>query len=194
MGYNGGVKSNVFIFHGTEGYPEENWFPWLKAELEARGHKVFVPQFPSPPVVPAKFFEWNLVLENYKEYIDENTVFVGHSLGGLFALRVLEKLEYSIKAVFLVGTPIGVKPILNYERDSSFTGFDFDWENIREKAGHFEVFQSDNDPYVSLGNGQELAKNLGVELTFIPNAGHFNAKAGYLQFTKLLEKFNLLNI
>ncbi len=28
---------NVFIFHGTEGYPEENWFPWLKEKLEAVG-------------------------------------------------------------------------------------------------------------------------------------------------------------
>ena len=21
------MKSNIFIFHGTAGYPEENWFP-----------------------------------------------------------------------------------------------------------------------------------------------------------------------
>ncbi|KKS50273.1 MAG: hypothetical protein UW01_C0001G0132 [Candidatus Nomurabacteria bacterium GW2011_GWA2_43_66] len=24
---------NAFIFHGTEGHPQENWFPWLKKEL-----------------------------------------------------------------------------------------------------------------------------------------------------------------
>ena len=29
------MVNNVFIFHGTEGYPEENWFPWLKEKLEA---------------------------------------------------------------------------------------------------------------------------------------------------------------
>ena len=42
--------ANIFIIHGTEGYPEENWFPWLKKELEQKGHIVFVPQFPTPPV------------------------------------------------------------------------------------------------------------------------------------------------
>ena len=92
------------------------------------------------------------------------------------------------KAVFLVATPIGVKPILNYERDSSFSGFDFDWNNINKKAKHFLVFQSDDDPYVCLGNGEHLAKNLNVALNFVPNAGHFNKRAGYTKFDLLLEK------
>lgn len=180
--------SDILIFHGTEGYLEENWFPWLEKELEQMGHKVFVPQFPSPPIVPSKISEWFEVLEDYEKYIDEDTILIGHSLGGIFTLRVLEKLDHQVKAAFFVGTPIGVQPILNYERDSSFSGFDFDWESIKSKAKNFVVFQSDNDPYVSLGNGEGLAKHLGVELSFIPNAGHFNAKAGYLRFDDLLER------
>ena len=177
--------STVFIFHGTEGYPEENWFPWMKAELEQKGHKVIVPQFPSPPVVPAKIAEWFDVLKGYEKDIDEQTIFIGHSLGGKFALRVLEKLQHPIKAVAFVGTPIGIPPIANNERDNAFTGNDFDWDTIRKNAPHFIVFQSDDDPYVGLDNGKELAKHLGVDLSFVPNAGHFNAKAGYLKFEKL---------
>jgi len=182
------MKNNVFIFHGTEGYPEENWFPWLKGQLEAKGCRVIVPQFPSPPVVPAKITEWFEVLKNYEQDIDENTILVGHSLGSVFALRVLEQLKHPVRAVFLVGTPIGVKPIANYDRDNSFSGFDFDWDKIKSNSKSFTVFHSDNDPYVGLENGKELAKELGVELTFIPNAGHFNKKAGYLSFPDLLEK------
>lgn len=179
----------VFIFHGTEGYPEENWFPWLKEKLKAKGYQVFVPQFPSPPVIPAKIDEWFSVLEEYKQYINADTILIGHSLGGVFTLKLLEKLKQPLKAVFLTGTPIGVKPILNYERDSAFSGFNFDWEKIKTKAKHFTVFQSDNDPYVSLGNGEKLAQELNVELSFIPNAGHFNKKAGYIKFEDLLTKF-----
>jgi len=182
------MQNNVFIFHGTEGYPEENWFPWLKEKLEEKGCKVIVPQFPSPPIVPAKISEWFEVLKNYEQNIGENTIIIGHSLGGVFALRVLEQLKHPVRAVFLTGTPIGVKPILNYDRDSSFSGFDFDWNTIKNNSKHFTVYHSDNDPYVSLGNGEQLAKELGVELSFIPNAGHFNAKAGYLTFPDLLEK------
>lgn len=77
---------NAFIFHGTEGYPEENWFPWLKQELEKIGYKVYVPHFPSPPIIPAKIAEWFDVLKNYEKYINEDTIL------------------------------IGVRPILNYDR------------------------------------------------------------------------------
>lgn len=179
---------DILIFHGTEGYPEENWFPWLKQELEKKDCKVFVPQFPSPPIVPANIAEWFDVLKNYEQHINENTILIGHSLGGIFTLRVLEKLKHPVKAVFLVGTPIGVSPILNYDRDNSFSGFAFDWESIKKKAQHFVVFQSNNDPYVGIENGQQLAKNLGVELNFVFNAGHFNKQAGYTKFDLLLNK------
>jgi len=182
------MKNNVFIFHGTEGYPEENWFPWMKEQLEAKGCNVIVPQFPSPPVIPAKISEWFEVLKNYEQYINEDTILIGHSLGGVFALRLLEKLGHPVRAVFFVGTPIGIRPIANYDRDSSFSGFDFDWEKIKNNSKSFSVFHSDNDPYVGLENGKELAKTLGTELTFIPNAGHFNTKAGYLNFPDLLKK------
>lgn len=179
---------NVFIIHGTEGYSEENWFPWLKQELEEMGCNVFVPHFPSPPKIPAKIVEWFGVLKNYEQHINEDTIFVGHSLGGLFTLRILEQLKHPVKAVFFVATPVGIRPILNYDRDNSFSGFSFDWKSIIKKARHFTVFHSDTDPYVSLGNGEQLAKKLGVGLTFVQGAGHFNKAAGYLKFDLLLEK------
>lgn len=178
------TSTNAFIFHGTAGYPEENWFPWLKAELEKTGRKVFVPQFPTPAGQSVQ--AWNDVLAKYRSHINKDTIFVGHSLGGLFLLRLLEELPEPVNMAVFVGTPIGKKPLSNYERDSSFSnGFHFDWNAIKEKASHFSVFHSDNDPYVSLANGENLAKYLGVGLIFIPNAGHFNTASGYTSFEEL---------
>jgi predicted alpha/beta hydrolase family esterase len=121
---------NVIIIHGTEGHPEENWFPWLKIELEKKGYTVFVPKFPSPPMVPAKIMEWFAVLKKYEQYINEDTILVGHSLGGIFTLRILEKLNHLVKAAILIGTPAGIHPILNYNRDNVFSGFSFDWKKM----------------------------------------------------------------
>lgn len=177
---------NAIIFHGTEGYPEENWFPWLKVELEKRGYQVSVPQFPSPPIVPAKIIEWWEVFKKYTP--NEETLLIGHSLGGKFLLRVLEKLDKTIAGAFFISVPIGVQPILNNERDNAFTSNGFNWEKIRQNAKRFEVFHSDNDPYVGIANGQVLADKLGAKFNLIPNAGHFNQAAGYINFPQLLER------
>ena len=182
------MSNTVFIFHGTEGYPEENWFPWMKDELEKRHCSVFVPQLPSPPIIPAKISEWFDVLETYKAHLSSQTIIIGHSLGGKFLLRLLEKLEQPIRASCFIATPIGIPPIANNERDNAFTGNDFDWPVIRRNAGRCMVYQSDNDPYVGIENGRELARHLGVGLSFIQGAGHFNTKAGYTKFENLRDK------
>lgn len=179
---------NALIFHGTEGHPQENWFQWLKQELEKKGYAVTVPQFPSPPDVPAKIDEWFDVLKEHRDKINEDTLLIGHSLGGLFTLRVLERLKQPVQTAAFVGAPVGVGMILNYERDKAFGGFVFDWSTIKKNARNFVVFQSDDDPYVALDNGKEIAKQLGVELSFVPNAGHFNTAAGYTEFPQLLKE------
>lgn len=174
----------VFIFHGTGGNPEGNWFPWLKSELEKIGCNVTVPRFPTPQGQSLE--SWLATLNEYKRQINEKTILIGHSLGGLFLLRVLERLSHPVAAAFFVAAPIGVKPILYYEGDEKFSGFGFDWTEIKKKAKHFFVYHSGNDPYVSLANGEGLAKNLGVKLSFIPNAGHINAESGWASFPLLL--------
>lgn len=179
---------NAFIIHGTEGYPEENWFPWLKTQLETEGYEVFVPQFPSPPIVPAKIDEWFDVFKTYEDKINKDTLLIGHSLGGLFSLRILEKLVTQIDTTVLVSAPVGILPILNYDRDSAFCGFDLNWHKVKNTSTNFIIFQSDNDPYVSLGNGKKIAEELNTELSFVPNAGHFNAAAGYTKFPELMKQ------
>lgn len=178
----------VFIFHGTGGSPEGNWFPWLKGELEKKGQRVIIPRFPTPEGQSLE--AWFKILDQYQKEINEDTIFIGHSLGGIFLLKELERLGQSIQAAFLVSTPIGVKPIKYYDSDYSFAGYNFDWQKIEKKAQSFTVYQSDNDPYLCFENGEKLAKQLGVELTFIPKAGHLNAESGWTKFDKLLQDIN----
>lgn len=174
---------NAFIFHGTAGYPEENWFPWLKEQLKAKGLEVFVPKFPTPE--GQSYLAWLEVLRPMMDKINSETILIGHSLGGIFTLKLLEQLIQPVKLAVLVGTPIGEGWVKNFEQDKAFAGFDFNWNKIKQNAKNFIIYHSDNDPYVGLENGQNLAKHLGVELSFIPNAGHFNKAAGYLKFENL---------
>jgi predicted alpha/beta hydrolase family esterase len=181
---------NAFIFHGTDGTPQENWFPWLKAQLELLGYEVFVPQFPTPENQTPE--HWMKTFEPYRGRLNQETVVFGHSLGGTFLFRLLETVSSPIKAAFLVATPIGVPPVKYQATDQPFSGHPFDWEKIHNHAEQFFVFHSDNDPFVSLENGIQLAHHLNAPLFQISGAGHFNAASGYTQFDALLNTLQTL--
>lgn len=68
---------NIFIVHGVGGHPGENWFPWLKMELEKENKRVLVPQFPTP--ANQTLTEWMKIVEQYRGYITPDTIVVGHS-------------------------------------------------------------------------------------------------------------------
>jgi len=118
---------------------------------------------------------------------------IGHSLGAAFILNYLEQTSKKIKAAFLVA---GFHKLLNIPYDEinkTFVGKEFDWDKIKNNCGRFFVIASDNDEYIPLKMGKELAKILDAKLTIIRNGGHINKKSGFDKFPMLLEsilKFN----
>jgi len=177
-------KRNVLMVHGSYGNPEENWFPWLKSELEKTGCSVFVPRFPTPG--GQTLDSWMKVFGGYEKYLGKETLVVGHSLGVPFLLSVLERKP--AKAAFFVG---GFASLLGNRFDEvnkTFVQKDFDWKSIRKNCRKFYIFHSENDPYVPLEKAEEVAKNLGTEIILVKNAGHFNEKAGYTKFKLLLDE------
>ena len=90
------MQKRVFIIHGWEGTPDSNWFPWLKNELEKKGFAVAAPQMPN--AVCPKMGEWLAYLQKIVGKPDENTFFVGHSLGSIAILRYFESLPDQEKA------------------------------------------------------------------------------------------------
>ena len=178
--------TNIFIIHGAYGHPEENWFPWLKSELEKLDCRVFIPEFPTPENQSLE--NWLRVFKDYEQYLDKDSIVVGHSLGSAFLLNVLEKLDKPITAAFFVS---GFTGLLNHpidEINKTFVDKRFDWQKIKQNCSKFYVFHSDNDPYVLLEEAKQLVKNLDTDVILVKNAGHFNKKAGYTKFELLFEK------
>ena len=174
--------ANIFIIHGIYGSPEENWFPWLKTELEKLGHTVWVPPFPHADHPTLE--EWTLALKPYQDKITPSTIVIGHSLGVPFLLSVIERHEVHA-AFFVAGFASRVDNQFD-EAMKTFTERAFDWERIRRNCKNFFVFHSDNDPYVEYEKAEELAGHLGVGVNLVKGAGHFNAAAGYTTFEVLL--------
>lgn len=177
----------MIIIHGTGGSPSGNWFPWLKSELEKLNYKVFVPEFPTPKNQSLE--SWLDVFKSYERYLDKNTIVVGHSLGVAFLLNILEKLNHPIKSAFFVSGFLGLLNNPEFdELNKTFSAKSFDWDKIKSNCRKFYVINSDNDPYVPIEKGKELAEKLNVKLTIIKNAGHINSESGCDKFQFLFEK------
>ncbi len=180
-----GSKMKFFIIHGAYGSPEENWFPWLKKKLEEQGHEVIVPTFPTPK--NQKLDTWMNTFEPYINQVDQNTVFIGHSLGPAFILSILGKINVPVRACFFVSGFIGLLGNNTFDDiNKTFVTKEFDWNEIKQNCKQFYMYHSDNDPYVPVDNGEHLAKKLGVKIKLVKGAGHFNEKTGYTKFENLL--------
>jgi len=180
-----------FLIHGSFGNPEENWFPWLKEQLEKDGNQVIVPKFPTPE--NQSLDSWLEVFEEYKNEIDKNTIFVGHSLGPAFILSVLENIDVKVKGCIFVAGFLGL--LGNEEFDNvnkTFTTKDFDWNKITSNCEQFLMFNSDNDPYVPLNHSRDMANGLGIKLNIIKGGKHLNASAGFTKFPELLSHCKLI--
>jgi predicted alpha/beta hydrolase family esterase len=176
----------VFIIHGTNGNSKENWFPWLKEELEKTNIETIVPDFPTGDM--QSLSSW---LESFQPYIgriDGDCIFVGHSLGPAFILSVLEQIDTRIRAAFLVAPFVSKLGIEQFDKSNkTFVEKEFNWEKIKTNCTDFTVYASDNDPYVSLERSRFVADHTDAKFKVVHGAGHFNAAAGYTKFKQLLE-------
>jgi len=187
------VPKRVVIIHGSYGNPSENWFPWLAQQVRGLGHEAIVPEFPTPEHQTLK--NWLKVFDSEVGKLTPNVILIGHSLGVGFILRILELTKQPVAASFLVSAFLGKLGLPEFDKvNADFVTKPVNWKRVRLTAGIVRVYNGDNDPYVPLSKGQEIAKALGVQLTVVKSGGHINAEAGYTQFSQLLDDLKGLHL
>jgi uncharacterized protein len=171
----------AIIFHGWGSNSKDNWFPWLKFELEKKGFEVYCPDLPNSQ--NPKEEEWIKAAMKLSPY-DENTIFIGHSLGTVLMMRLLEKQETPIKACYYVSAfdkPLGIAEI------KDFFKWGFNYWKIKTGAKKKYILNSDNDPYIPLDTAERLSRMIDAKLIVFKNKEHLSAGTGDCKFPELLE-------
>lgn len=177
---------NALILHGTGNNAEDNWFPWLKKELEDRGYKVWVPDLPEAN---------NPNLERYNKFLlpkwefNEETVLIGHSSGAFAILGILQDLSKKvvIKKVILVA---GFVSDLGLRSINELFLKELNYNKIKNQAEEFVFINSDDDLYVSAWHGRALKEKLGGELVVMKGQKHFSTSTygeKYRVFPEILQ-------
>ena len=186
---------NFLIVHGFGGYPEENWFGWLKRELEKQGHTVKVPQLPTygfPNGLENQTLEnWVRISQKEMEGWDPaETIIIGHSLGGrtVTELASANTTEVPYQGVIAVSPPMGRTSFVvwNPAMESFFA--DLDGKAARAGANQIIIMGAPDDPVVHHMQFALLAEKVQADqLVWLPEgAGHVNAARGYTTFPQIL--------
>lgn len=178
---------NALIIHGVGGYPEENWFMWLKEKLERKGYKVWLPQLPNCDR-PDVDLHNKFLLSGEFDFNNE-TILIGHSSGAVETLSLLDNLPYGkkIKKAILVA---GFIDNLNREALDGLFIHKFNYDNIKSKVDEIVLVHSDDDPYVPLEHGKFLKKVLNAKLIIKKGQKHFSIGSfgkKYKEFPLILE-------
>ncbi len=180
----------VFIIHGWSGSPEEGWFPWLKTELVNNGFQVEVPTMPNTdePEIQA----WVSYLSLLVGEVDEETFFVGHSIGCQTIIRFLETLPENSKigGCVFVG---GWFELMNLETEEELSiakpwlERPIDFSKVKSHNSNFTAIFSDDDPVVPLNNKELFESNLNAKTIIEHNKGHFSGSDGITEVPEVLE-------
>ncbi len=172
------------ILHGTASTSQNNWFPWLKTELEKLGYEVWVPDLPDAEQPNIDTYNKFLLSSGWD--FNDNLI-IGHSSGSVAILGLLQALPENVKidTAILIGTFRG-----NLDRDDlKDVDVSYDYKKIKSKAKQFIVIHSDNDPYCPLDGAEWVAGQLGAKVTLIPGQQHFSSHLDpkYVKFPEIVE-------
>ena len=148
------------------------------------------------PAAP-KIEVWVSRLSKIVGDVDENTYFVGHSIGCQTILRYLESLPADKKvggATFVAGwfTLMNLKTDEEKEIAKPWLETPIDFDKIKQHTKKFFAVFSDDDEVVSISNKEMFEQKLGAQTAIEHNKGHFSGSDGVKEIPIVLEK--ILNI
>ena len=174
-------KSKVLFLQSWYSKVTDNWYPWLKKELEKKGYTTY---FPDIPEMRKDVPDMSKILKYLESLnlIDKDTIIIGHSLGNLLAMRLAEKFQY--KQIILVSA---------WDYDDLCDGHKLFWktrinhQKIKEHVKNITVIHSDNDPYYTAIAAEDTSKRLNAKYILIKGGGHFGSKEGTKKMPEILE-------
>jgi predicted alpha/beta hydrolase family esterase len=182
----------VYLIHGWGGSPSsEGWFGWLIRECEKRNIEIKIPEMPNTN--EPKIEEWLELLESMEE-INEETYFIGHSIGAQAILRFLEKLPEEKKiggAAFIAGW-FNLKESAYGSSEEKIIAkpwieIPIDYNKIKLHTNNFFAIFSDDDPCVPVSDAELFRQRLNAQIIIKHAEEHFNETQEIPELLELLK-------
>ncbi len=184
-------KAYILHYWGEGVGPENSWYQWLKVELMVKGYEVIVPQMPNTdvPIIEER-------VEFLKELVgtpDENTLFVGHSIGCQTIMRYFETLpeKTNVKGAIFVAGWFELVNLENAEVEAMAEPWletPIDFEKVKAVCPNISVLLSDNDWFNCVEENKKIFEDkLDAKVTVLEGKGHFTEVDGITELPEVLD-------
>ncbi|MEU5216373.1 alpha/beta fold hydrolase [Streptomyces sp. NPDC020807] len=168
--------STIVVSHMLATTGDTLWYPSLRTALAPEGHEVRIPDLPDPETPRPEAWLKALVAEADPAAAPD-TVLVGHSLGGVNVLRLLQEHDTDTYGPYAgVVLVASMAKEVGYEALADFFEPGFDWGRIRRAVREVRVLHAVDDPVTGDATPEHLvsfARDLGATVTLTPEGGHF---------------------
>lgn len=157
---------------------KKKWKTCLASKMLEWGWNVFIPQMPCSD--NAHYNEWLIVFKKLLECIPdtEETIFVGHSLGGCFLLRALSDLNIPCSQLHTIAACV---------RAGDFTPPYDNWKHLQSLGSKVHLWHSEDDCIVPFSDAQFLLEHLpDANSHFYMNMSHFHKLEEFTDLEKCI--------
>ena len=186
--------NKVYIVHCWDGTKDDGWYPWIDKKLSENGNKVY--RFNMPDTANPKIDEWVNYLDSQVDNLDENTFFIGHSIGCQTIMRYLETKDITrIGGILFVAPWLELLPEAVSDEESFNTAKPWltekiDFEKIKKFTNNIHSIFSSDDYFVSLDQKEEFEKLLDAKTIVVNDKGHISQDDGVFELKEILDKCN----
>lgn len=183
--------NKIYIVHCWGGTKEDGWYPWLDKKISNNDNEVI--RFNMPNTTNPVINDWIETLDSKVDKLDENTYFIGHSIGCQTIMRYLETKDVSKIGGILFITPwLDLLPKAIEDEESYSIAYPWvhtsiDFNKIKKITNNINCIFSDDDYFVSLKQEKEFRNKLGANTIIVSNKGHISQDDGVYELQEILD-------
>ena len=181
----------IYLVHCWDGTSSDGWYPWLKEKINDQNIKLF--KFDMPNTANPKIEEWVDYLNSKVDLLNEETYFIGHSIGCQTILRYLKTKEITkIGGILFVAPWLDLLPEAIEDEDSYNTAqlwinTPIDFEKVKQFTNNISCIFSDNDYFVSIEQEKEFRNKLNSKTVIVNNKGHISQDDDVYELQEILD-------
>ena len=182
--------NKIYLVHCWDGTKNDGWYPWIDEEISNSDNKVI--RFNMPNTESPKIEEWISELNKQVNKLNENTYFIGHSIGCQTIMRYLETKEITrIGGILFVAPwldllPEAVEDEESYNTAQPWINNPINFEKIKQFTNNISCIFSNDDYFVSLDQEKEFREKLSAKTIIVNNKGHISQDDNIYELQEIL--------